>query len=866
MRNSRAPAGTRRRTSRWWRSRRSRWSGWRRPARGWKTSCRCPRLQEGLLFHALYDDTAPDVYTVQIVVELEGVLDAGRLRAAAQALLDRHANLRASIHHEGLERPVQVIPRAVEVPWREIDLSALPGEAQEARRAELLAADRAERFVPAAGPLLRWTLLRLGPERHLLVLTNHHILLDGWSMPVSWASCWRCTATAGTPTHCRGCGRMRTTWPGWRRRTPVRRWRRGGTTWPIWTGRRGWPRPAARDGSPAMPERWQTDLPAELTARLHGLARQRGLTLNTVVQGLWAVLLGRLTGRDDVVFGVTVSGRPAELAGVERMVGLFINTLPLRVRLRPGEPLATLLAGIQESQSRLLAHQHVGLAEIQRAAGIGELFDTLVVFENYPVDRAAPGRAGRGPAGCRGRGSRCGALSAEPGGGARRAAAPAAGLRPGAIRRGRRPKRSPRDWCGCWSRRWQSPDVPLHRLEVLEPDERQMLLEGFNATAHAGARRRRCRSCSRPRRRARPRPWRVVFEGQELTYGELNARANRLAHHLIGLGVGPESLVGICLERSVEMVVALLAILKAGGAYLPLDPDYPEARLAYMLADAAPGLVLTHRRPRRAAAGGGAGARLWMRPRRRRRWAGPRRATRPDADRTAPLRPATPGLRHLHLGLHRHPQGRGRDPPERGAPVRFDPTLVPLRPAGCVDALPLLCIRFLGLGALGFAALGRAISSWCRRWSPVCRRSFSPLLVRQRVTVLNQTPSAFYQLMQADGEDPELGARLSLRHVIFGGEALAPVRLEDWYRRHPETVPVLVNMYGITETTVHVSYLALDRELAAHGRGKPDRREHPGPACVRAGRGGWSRCPWVWRASSTSPGRVWRGATWAVRV
>ncbi len=144
-------------------------------------------LQEGLLFHTLYDDIGPDVYTVQIVLELEGPLDSSRLRAAAEALVGRHANLRASIHHEGLERPVQVIPRVVEVAWREVDLSTLKAEAQVQRREELLAADRAERFVLAAGPLLRWMLLTLGRDRYVLVLANHHILIDGWSMPVFFA-------------------------------------------------------------------------------------------------------------------------------------------------------------------------------------------------------------------------------------------------------------------------------------------------------------------------------------------------------------------------------------------------------------------------------------------------------------------------------------------------------------------------------------------------------------------------------------------------------------------------------------------------------------------------------------------------------
>ena len=266
--------------------------------------------------------------------------------------------------------------------------------------------------------------------------------------------------------------------------------------------------PAGRDGSPSMPERWQTDLPAELTGRLQGLARQRGLTLNTVVQGLWAVLLGRLTGRDDVVFGVTVAGRPAELAGVERMVGLFINTLPLRVRLEPGEPLAALLAGIQESQSRLLAHQHVGLAEIQRAAGAGELFDTLVVFENYPVDHAA--LAGPGAdlrvAGVEGHDATHYPLSLavvpgerlhlrldfDPARFDRETAEAIAGAVGAAAGRGGGVARR----CRCTG--WTS----------LSPRRAAHAAGGVQRHGAGRCRRRRCRRCSRRRRHARPTPWR----------------------------------------------------------------------------------------------------------------------------------------------------------------------------------------------------------------------------------------------------------------------------------------------------------------------------------------------------------------------
>ncbi len=349
------------------------------------------------------------------------------------------------------------------------------------------------------------------------------------------------------------------------------------------------PRDARR--SPCVRLRTQTFLPVELTGRLQDLARQRGTTLSTVVQGLWAVLLGRLTGRDDVVFGVTVSGRPAELAGIEGMVGLFINTLPLRVRLEPGVPLMAFLAGIQERQTRLLAHQHMGLAEIQRAAGTGEIFDTLVVFENYPVNGAVSSGLDTGPrlAGVEGHDGTHYPLTLM--------VVPGDRLH---LRLDYDPERFELETAEAIAARMlrlleaavHSPDVPLFRLEILAAGERRQLLEQFNATK-TSVPEATLPELFEAQVEQTPAAVALIFDDEELTYAELDAQANRLAHHLIGLGVGPEALVGICLERSFEMVVAILGILKAGGGYLPLDPDYPEARLASMLADAAPAAVLS---------------------------------------------------------------------------------------------------------------------------------------------------------------------------------------------------------------------------------------------------------------------------------
>ena len=285
------------------------------------------------------------------------------------------------------------------------------------------------------------------------------------------------------------------------------------------------------------------------------------------------MLLGRLTGRDDVVFGITVAGRPPEIAGIESMVGLFINTLPLRVKLPPDKPLGDLLSELQDGQSRLMAHQHVGLAEIQGLAGLGELFDTLVVFENYPVDHAALAKASNG-------------LHATPIAGhdashypLSLAAVPGERLR---LRLEYRPDLFDRESAETLGKRLirllelsvAQPDRAIGRLDILDAAERQTLLCDWNDTARALPVATLPELFSAQAARS-PEAVAVVFGEQRLSYAALDARANQLAHHLRRLGVGPEVVVGLCVERSLEMLVGLLGILKAGGAYLPLDPSYP---------------------------------------------------------------------------------------------------------------------------------------------------------------------------------------------------------------------------------------------------------------------------------------------------
>ncbi|MFD8706744.1 amino acid adenylation domain-containing protein, partial [Kitasatospora sp. NPDC059648] len=349
----------------------------------WPTS----PLQQGMAFHAAYDTDGADVYTSVCTFDLTGPVDAERLRAAAEALLLRQPNLKAGFHQRPDGPPVQAVPDRVELPFTVLDLTSHADPAAEADR--IAAAEYGRRFDLARPPLLRYTLLTLAPGRHRLIAAAHHILLDGWSTPLFAEELWALYFRQPLPPA-----------------APYReylRWitRRDGaaarTAWAAALAGVDEPTllaPGRTPAAPRLPLRLHTGLTPEATEALGRTARRYGVTLNTLVQAAWGVLLARLTGREDVLFGTTVSGRPHDLPGVERMMGLLINTVPVRVTLDPAESWGQLLLRLQHEQSALLDHQHLSLTEIQRLAGLGSLFDTVTVYGNYPdpsaLDEADP--------------------------------------------------------------------------------------------------------------------------------------------------------------------------------------------------------------------------------------------------------------------------------------------------------------------------------------------------------------------------------------------------------------------------------------------------------------------------------------------
>ncbi|SUE14960.1 non-ribosomal peptide synthetase [Rhodococcus gordoniae] len=552
-------------------------------------------LQQGMLFHALLASDGVDVYTTQFVLRLRGDLDTARLHRAAQTLLDRYPNLCAAFTTTRSGVPVQVVQRGIEVPWREVDVTeAGDPDAIDARIEQAKAEDLATHFVMDRAPLLRFTLFRAASDRVDLLVTSHHILIDGWSMPLLMRDMLVLYAADADPAVLPPVAPYRDylEWLHARDHAESREaWKRsldgldGPTTITTLDTARGIEAGIGEAGFELTPD---------TTAKLSATARRLGVTLNTMVQTAWGLLLSRMTDRDDVVFGATVSGRPPQLPGIESMVGLFLNAVPVRVRIDPDETVANLASTVQREQGALLDHHYLGLAEIQESAGADALFDSLVVFESFPVDAAALSEARSGI------GLDVAAVDAASG-----THYPLT-LMVVADDRVRVTVKYLEDVIGGTFAR----DV-AGRLEVVldafaeSVDRRIGQLDV--STGHDRARLDRWNATDVPElldeatlvslfeeQAARtPQVPAFVFEDTEWDYATFDAEANRLARHLVALGVGPETLVAVAMRRSLELPLAIYAIVKAGGGYVPIDPDHPADRTALVLDGARPACVLT---------------------------------------------------------------------------------------------------------------------------------------------------------------------------------------------------------------------------------------------------------------------------------
>ncbi len=749
-------------------------------------------LQAGMVFNALYD-ADPDDYFEQLGFVLRGRLDADAFERAWQQVARRHSVLRTLYVWEGLPAPVQVVLRRPPVRFETVDRTGVDPAEVPALLRELMRDLRREGFDLAAGCPSRLTLVSTALEEHHFVWSFHHIMLDAWSVSAVFDEVFAVyealrdgrSATLNAPVSYRD----HIAWLAGRDR---------GADEAFWRARLdGFAGPAALPAGTTADDatgvgRVQVELPASLAEDVRALAHRCGATAGTVLHAAWALLAGRYTGSRDVLFGTTVTGRSAGVTGVERLVGLLINTLPTRVELRPDLPVTEFLAGRQAAQLELRDHEHSSLAEVQRLAGVPagtRLFDTIFSYENFAGD-------GRPVAG----------IELEPLGEMfEQTDCPLVievnhhdTITVTAIHRR---DSFDRDTCARMLADYRTlvrgmvehPDAPLSSLETMDAAARDAVLAHARG-AEVALPDRPVHALVSERARLSPDATAVRYGDRRLTYREFDTRANRIAHELAARGVTRGSMVGVCLRRSEHLPVVLLGVLKAGAAYLPLDADYPAERLEFMLTDAGATAVVTEddfapRLPTREAGIPGTAV------------------VRLDADAGAiAARPGTdPGV----------PSG-GRDL----AYVIYTsgstgtPKSVAIEHAAVVWLVHADYVR-LGpddvvaqasdptFDAVTFEIWGALVSGAELTGIPkdtvLSPELLSATLRRERVSVMYLTTALFNQLA---GTDPSVFS--SLDTLLFGGDAVNRQRVERVLAADPPRR--LLHMYGPTETTAYCTW------------------------------------------------------------
>lgn len=756
-------------------------------------------LQKGLLFHSLYNPESA-VYFEQLSCLLQGNVSVSAVNQAWQTLIDRHSILRTAIVTKGQTEPVQVVFRKINFQVGEQDWRGLSTLAQANRLEEFLTADRQQGFVLNRPPLMRVTLIRLSEVSWQMVWSHHHLLLDGWSMQLLMREFFL--------LHKAACDGVEALLPTVRPYSDFLSWLKqknpdaGEGFWRDYL--RGFTNhtpllmlPTRKHNHLAEYVEIRHIINQEETTLLQKLARNCNVTLNTIIQGAWAILLNRYSRCEDIIYGITVAGRPPELPGVEGMIGPFINTLPLRVTVSGEQILESWLQNLQMQQVQMREFEHSSLLDIQRWSDVPRgqtLFESLLAFENFPVDKS---------------------LNAED-----------FGLNITDVSF------------------WETTNYPLTLVVVPEDEllfkltydnqrfdnlgmelllqQLHQLLINMAANVKASLSSLSLLSADNTPKTYLPEKteqttlaaWfaktvsqypqniAVSLGTENLTYQELDQRANKIASYLQKQGISPGKRVVICLERSLDVIIAMLGVVKAGGIYVPVDPNYPQERIEFTVRDCQAELIITH-------------------------------------SSLKSLFPASISLLFLeiedvsYLDESDKPILIDHLKPEDGAYVIYTSGSTG-KPKGVLVTQNNVTRLFSSTNHwfkfnendvwTFFHSFAFDFSVW-EIWGALLYggrlvivpynvsrdpESFLELLQVQQVTVLNQTPSAFTQLLAAENKFNSPAAT-TLRLIIFGGEALNLQSLRPWFDRHGEQTH-LVNMYGITETTVHVTYRSISRQ------------------------------------------------------
>ncbi|HEX4959261.1 MAG TPA: amino acid adenylation domain-containing protein, partial [Thermoanaerobaculia bacterium] len=744
-------------------------------------------LQSGMLFHSLMSPES-GVYVNQVTCTLPADLDSRLFRQAWERLVQRHGVLRTAFLWEGLDEPLQVVRKTVSLPWQELDWRGLPTEEQKRRLEELRHGDRHAPLPLNKAPLMRFSLIRLDRELEF-IWTSHHLLLDGWSLPLlvrELVAVYTALREGREPTSQLPSARPFGDYVAWLQKQDGSRaepfWRKelAGFTAPNSLGLA----PPKGAGRAAGSSEHTIRLSREVTSRLQALATRHKLTLQTVTLGAWAVLVSRYSGQEDVVFGGVVSGRPPALPGVEAMVGMFVNTLPVRVRVDGADPLAAWLRRLQERQLARQEFEHTPLAQIQRWSEVpagSPLFETLYVFENYPD--ASDGGGSLGIGNLRSFESTNYPLTLAV------TAADQVSLHLMADRArvdGDAAARLLQHYATLLAEIAGQGDRHASELRLLTSEEALQLAE-WNTTTWDYPQAAIHELFAEQAERS-PDAVAVAFAGRKLTYGEIARRARRLAHRLRRAGVGPGSRVGLCAESLPEMVTGMLGILAAGGAYVPLDLAYPPERLAFMLEDTGAAVLVAEE---------GLAGRLPTREGLGIELLGRGEAGEEEEPIESLSSPGDPAYVIYTSGSTGQPKGvvvphravvrlvRGTDYVQLGPDDR-----VAQASNSSFDAA-----TFEIWGAL----LSGARLVGIERETLLSPGALSAVLRRESVSVMFLTTALFNQMAR---EAP--GAFAPLRCVLFGGERVDPAAVRAVLRDGPPET--LLHVYGPTETTTFATW------------------------------------------------------------
>lgn len=770
-------------------------------------------LQQGMLLHCL-DTQGEGVYVDQILCVLDEEIDAPALVRAWRRVFERHPILRTSFSWEGIQGPIQNVHRQVEIPFELFDWRDFTHSDQQRRSEELMECDRRDGFDLSKAPITRLKLVRCAERQYKLLWTYHHILVDGRSIALIMDEVFQyyeafrdgCDAEIPQP-------RLYRDYVDWQESQDFTQYEK------YWRKTLDGFRSPTRLRLPPVEKNdyevnqifadQELTIPTDVAARVDAFAKAQDLTLNAMIQGVWSLLQHHYSGADDIVFGATRACRYSSVKGAESMVGLFLNTLPMRVKLNPQSRIVDILRDLRRQQVELRDYEQTPLRQIQAWSEVERgkaLFESIVVFESMPPDGPLRSKGGEWlNRRFQHRGQSHYPLTFDvcvdsqlflriqydrrrfDDGSIERMLGHLQNLLVGVI---------------------ADPEQRVSDVAMLGAAEKQQLLSLCNSTKCDYETDACLHELFEQQAERTPDAVAVVVEERHLTYRELNRRANHLARKIRSLGVGRGGLVGLCVERSLEMIVGILGVLKAGGAYVPLDPIYPKDRLAFMMADARVAVLLTQK------------ALTATLPVHDAQVLCLDTSGRADATDANPLNGVTPDdLAYVMYTSGSTGKPKGVQITHRNVTRLFQATHGWFR-FYATDVWTLFhsyAFDFSVWEIWGALLNGGklVVVPYCLSRSP---ESFYALLSKENVTVLNQTPSAFRQLIDVE-QSTEHRRELALRYVIFGGEALDFISLKPWFDAHGDRQPQLVNMYGITETTVHVTYRPITAADTGAGTG-----------------------------------------------